>query len=330
MRQDIKEIRAMQIACSLLLRNIPNLKLQQVASKYYDVVATEMGTGIRFGIYITSSFFSRSETYTKYLNNLESINLENEDNKLPIIIVAVNEKAETAMFGLQLGWEWGKAEIYPKPSMKKISSENAAILMDKIKSSDENIRVLSMESIKVVKKIHLEKRTDRLVHRAEIVYLRDFTQEYKMHQKEVIDEREQFERSLHSRPQSEYPEDFLDKIIYNAVLKEYPDARESNSLLLFSTNLRELQKYSRYTRLTSYISVKPDLNDLPQELLPVLEGVKLLCISQDLFVNFPPDVDYFKNSNFEIVLPFKNWINSYIELKTKLTSIHSPTEFFIN
>ena len=58
MRQDVKEIRTMQIACSFLLRNIPNLKLEQVVSNYYDVVATEMETGIRFGIYITSSFFS--------------------------------------------------------------------------------------------------------------------------------------------------------------------------------------------------------------------------------------------------------------------------------
>lgn len=330
MRQDVKEIRTMQIACSFLLRNIPNLKLEQVFSNYYDVVATEMETGIRFGIYITSSFFSRSENYARYLNNLKSINLENENNRLPIIIVAVNEKAETAMFGVQFGWKRGKAIIYTKPSMRKISSENTAILMDIIKSMDETIRVLSEESIKVVKKIHLEKRTGLLVHRAEIVYLRDFTQEYKMYQKEVVDERERFERSTYGRPQIKYPEDFLDEIIYNAVLKEYPDARKSNSLLLFSTNLGELQEYSRYTKLTSYIRVKPDIDVLPQELLPILEGVKLLCISQDLFVNFPPDVDNFKNSNFEIAIPFKTWLNSYIELKSKLTSIHSPTEFFIN
>ena len=37
MRQDVKEIRTMQIACSFLLRNIPNLKLEQVVSNYYDV-----------------------------------------------------------------------------------------------------------------------------------------------------------------------------------------------------------------------------------------------------------------------------------------------------
>ena len=74
----------------------------------------------------------------------------------------------------------------------------------------------------VVKTIRLNEDRRGIKCNAEMVYLRDFTPDYKMNPKPVESYLERFQRNLNGQPQDEYPHDLLDdKIFYNFLILLY-------------------------------------------------------------------------------------------------------------
>ena len=55
-----------------------------------------------------------------------------------------------------------------------------------------------------------------------------------MKPKEVVDEREKYNRLLTGVPEDEYPNDFLDNSIFSMVQQQFPDAQMKSSMMLFS------------------------------------------------------------------------------------------------
>ena len=85
------------------------------------------------------------------------------------------------MIGIQVGWRFGRPIIFKKPTMMSVTQENADKIINSVKMMDNIIRMLSEHGMKIVKTIAVESiQHNGMAHHAKIVYLRDFTEQYKM------------------------------------------------------------------------------------------------------------------------------------------------------
>jgi len=331
MNQQIKEIRTYQIAAIAILRQLRGCRIEQAQSQYFDLLVYFEDTSLVFGVEVKNSGFLRTNHFQDYLRNLERIDISDSENRIPVLLAAVNEEDESVKIGFLLAWQFGKAKIYRKPAMVELNSSNADKILDLVRSMDETIRLLSDHGMKVVKRIKVEheEANGRLCH-GDVVYLRDFTQEYRMHQKQVVDERERMERMIHGTPQNEYPDDELDNAIFEKIQERFPGSRKISDLMLFSTELRDLQLLSRSLYRSFTFSVEPefDMNNAPF-MAQLMNGVDTIRFNVDVFINMPLDVPAFENQFFEITKPLNGWMNTYKWFIDAVGTLSSPREFFI-
>lgn len=330
MKNDSKRVRTEQIAAIALMRTLAGIRLEQTFGSLFDMLATFPSYGLRFGINIVSSSYSDTVSYKKYLEYLSSVDYSERDNRLPIVIVSVNESSETAMIGIQVGWRFGQPVVFKKPAMMNLTEVNANKILDAIKTMDETIRILSEHGMKVIKTISIRmSNPNGMIHHAKIVYMRDFTEEYKMKPKEVVDERKKFNRLLNGVPEDEYPNDFLDNSILSMVQQQFPDAQMRSSLMLFSSDLRDIQRLSQSVRLDAEMFIEPNLTDMPEIALQLFNGIEIIHFVLDVFVDVPFSRGIFENIAFQTTASINGWLNTYNEYTKVLTTLHSPTEFFI-
>lgn len=332
MNQQIKEIRTYQIAAIAILRNLRGCRIEQVNSHYFDFLVSFENTSLVFGVEVKNSGFLRTSHFQDYMRKLEGIDVTERENKLPVLLAAVNEEDESVRIGFLLAWQYGKAKIYRKPAMVDLNPNNANKILDLVKSMDETIRLLSEHGMKVVKRIKVkyEGANGRLCL-GDVVYLRDFTQEYRMHQKQVVDERERMERMIHGTPQNEYPDDELDNAIFEKIQERFPGSRKISDLMLFSTELRDLQLLSRSLYRSFTFSVEPefDMNNAPF-MAQLMNGVNTVRFNVDVFIDAPQDVPVFENRSFVITKPLDGWMNTYKWFSDAVGTLSSPREFFID
>ena len=331
MKQQIKEIRTYQLAAIAILRNLRGCKIEPVQSQYFDFLVTYEETSLMFGVEVNNSGFLRTNHFHDYMRSLERINVTERDNRIPVLLAAVNEEDESVKVGFLLAWQFGKAKIYRKPAMVDLNVSNADKILDYVKSMDETIRLLSEHGMKVVKRIRVEhKEENGRLSFGDVVYLRDFTQEYRMHQKEVINERERMERLIHGTPQNEYPDDELDIAIFEKIQERFPGSSKISDLLLFSSDLRDLQVLSRSICRSFTFSVDPevDMNNAPF-MAQLMNGVDVIRFSVDVFIDMPLDVPVFENQVFDIVKPLNGWMNTYKWYTDAVKTLSSPRAFFM-
>lgn len=330
MNQLIKEIRTYQIAALAIMNNLQGCKVEEVSSPYYDFIVTVEESSLVFGVEVKNSGFLRTNHYHDYLESLTEIDVSERQNRIPILIAAVNEEDESVKMGFLLAWQFGKARLFKKPSMVELNKANADKILDFIKSMDETIRILSMHGMKVVKKIRVEyQHEDGHLSHGNVVYLRDFTSEYKMHQKEIVDEREQLERMIHGTPQNEYPDDELDRVIFDLILERFPKSTKISNLLLFSTELRDLQMLSQSNIRRLEFIITPDTIGATPMVMAMLNGVETVNFGVDIFIDAPWDVKVFENQFFEKGVAIDGWFNTYSSFKQMIATLSSPKEFFI-
>ena len=331
MNQQIKEIRTCQIAAIAILRYLRGCRIEQVQSPYFDFLVTFEETSLVFGIEVKNSGFLRTSHFQDYMRILEGINISERENRIPVLLAAVNEEDESVKVGFLVAWQFGKAKIYRKPAMVDLNASNANKILDLVKSMDETIRLLSEHGMKVVKKIRVEhQEANGRLSLGDVVYLRDLTQEYRMHQKEVVDERERMERLIHGTPQNEYPDDELDTAIFEKIQERFPGSRKISDLMLFSTELRNLQllSHSLCRRFTFSVEPEFDMNNAPF-MAQLMNGVDTVRFNVDVFIDMPLDVPVFEDQFFEITKPLNGWMNTYKWFSDAVGTLSSPREFFI-
>ena len=331
MNQQIKEIRTYQIAAIAILRNLHGCRIKQVQSRYFDFLVTSEETSLVFGVEVKNSGFLRTSHFQDYMSILERINVSERENRIPVLLAAVNEEDESVKIGFLLAWQFGKVKIYRRPAMVDLNPNNADKILDLVKSMDETVRLLSEHGMKVVKRIKVkhEKENGRLAF-GDVVYLRDFTEEYRMHLKEVVDERERMERLIHGTPQNEYPDDELDNAIFEKIQSRFPGSIKYSDLLLVSSELRDLQLLSRSLCRSFSFSVEPeiDMNKVPF-VAQMMDGVDAVRFCLDVFIDSPMNVHVFENQFFEISKPLNGWMNTYKWYSDAVNTLSSPRALFI-
>lgn len=328
--KDQKGWRMVQIAATLLYRYFGNISIESSLNPIYDLlVKYNDGTKLQFGVNVKSSTFVNSKTYEDLITGLARESFSNEGSKVPVILLCVNESQETARFAFQIGWRYGRPRIYKDVELRTLNKANAEKCLEIIKSMDDVIRVLSANDMNVCKKISISKTFGQIHEHADILYLRRFSPNYKMRQKEIVTQKESFERLLHGIPEEEYPSDLLDETIFKAIQNSYPDAECRSKTILLSTELKDLQYYEGSHMSNVYVRIMPDISTIPQGLLGILNGIEAITVQLQIFVMGLFNVEAFDNECYSVNMPFEGWMNSYMQIKEQMSSLHDISDYFI-
>lgn len=330
MNYNIKEIRTFQLAALALMKRFPACRVETVSSPYYDLLVIFDNLNLIVGIEVKNTGFIRTQHFENYINSLKSINIDDPKNRIPILIASVNEEEETVKIGFLLSWQYGQIRIYTKPSMVLLNDKNADKILDLIKSMGNSILYLSNQGMKVIKKINIEFPIEKNhLLQGTLIYLRDFTNQYHVIKKEIITEREKFEKLLQREPQIEYPEDELDRIIFEMSQRYFVNCQKKTDLLLLSTELKKLHFLSSFYRKSIEFMILPDIEliNLPRnEFKNIIKGIHF---NIDIFFRDRRGNLFFDGLYFEELRSLEGWDETYHYLIRALHTLSSPRDLFI-
>lgn len=241
---------------------------------------------------------------------------------IPIVLALVNEDGGSVNIGIALQWRFHTPIIEDDIRFVELSPENADVILDNIKAADTIIRALSNTNLKVVKKISFSLEQGGINHQGYIVYLRDLHQGYRMNCKTPDNQQEEFDRFLNGIPETEYPRDIVDEKILEAVAERYHDSKIESSLLVFSTELRDL-KHLLSLSCTFEGSI---------DVLPIIEGCS--CPKNIISIY----VDIHMETIFKDVKPIARFTTTFSatnfheveELQALCSTVKRPQDVFIS
>lgn len=190
-----------------------------------------------FYIIIKAPKPSSQELKSIYDQVLSAIRRKLMDIK-PVVLFVI--EGDELQFGIMVYWDDKKPYLNSNINWRTWSPENLPWFNVQIHARRYQIDYLPLEYLRVMKIIELK---DNNTIDGQFVYLRQFTEEYRMSTPPVLNEEERFHRTLCGIPEDEYPKDELDRVIYERIKEQYPFATVKTKLLLFHTDLVNLRQY---------------------------------------------------------------------------------------
>lgn len=319
-----------QIATTILYRCFGNISVTQAQEGVCDLFVTyNDGTELRFGVVVKNSSFEKSEHFDSLIKRLEETDFAIAANRLPIIALYVDESTENAKVAFLVGWRFNKPRIYRDFELRNLNEKSAGICLQIIKSMDSVIRLLSVDDLNVLKRIVFSRKlSDNRTQEAEILYLRKLSATYRMNEKEVVDERERLERLIKGTPEEEYPKDDLDKMIFEGVKSQFKNAKVRSKLVLFSTDLDDIQQYKSIHCNHTTLLVQPDLSKLSTGELCMLNGLEMFTVKLDVYVENIFYKEAFDSVSFDKVEPLEGWLEKLTEWKKMKETMRPVSVYF--
>ena len=312
MNRSTDEVIFCRIVANLLYKKINSIIVSFSNTPLYDLVVEEKQSGLLFGVKAAGMDYPDSGEYQSYLKLLEDCKYELKDERMPIILMCADKDTEIIRFGYQLTWERYRATIQTKVTLRDINPENWEALIVNLKEMDRVIRFLENDKISVIKRIAVEKKMSwgGIAH-ADIIYLRRFTEQYKMQKKEVQTEQERFHRMLTGIPEEEYPNDILDDVILKGVESVFPNPRKKSQILLLNTELHDLKRELERSKKAINIRIEPEFSDL-LNYKGFVNSFRILEIPITLYHD-PIKIfdDSFNDEYPSVVAPVAEWIRGY-------------------
>ena len=328
MNKSMDEVILCRIVANLLYRRIDGISISFSHIPIYDLVVAERQSGLLFGVKVGAMDYQESEQYKSYLELLEQSRYEMYDERIPIILMCVDKDAEGIKFGYQLTWERYRASVQTKVMLREVTSENWDTMIVNLKEMDRVIRVLSNNKISIIKRFMVEKKLRQGgVAYANIIYLRKFTDQYKMLKKEVKTEQEQFHRMLTGIPEEEYPNDLLDEIIMRGIESVFPNPKRKSQILLLNTELQDLKEELGKDKKSFNIRIEPDFSDLIYH-QSFIKSFRILEIPLTLYHD---DIkifnDGFNDEYPSVTVPVAEWVQEYAIIeKLKCETLRSISD----
>lgn len=312
MNRSTDEVIFCRIVAHLLYKKINSIIVSFSNTPLYDLVVEEKQSGLLFGVKAAGMDYPDSGEYQSYLKLLEDCKYELKDERMPIILMCADKDTEIIRFGYQLTWERYRATIQTKVTLRDINPENWEALIVNLKEMDRVIRFLENDKISVIKRIAVEKKMSwgGIAH-ADIIYLRRFTEQYKMQKKEVQTEQERFHRMLTGIPEEEYPNDILDDVILKGVESVFPNPRKKSQILLLNTELQDLKRELERSKKAINIRIEPEFSEL-LNYKGFVNSFRILEIPITLYHD-PIKIfdDSFNDEYPSVVAPVAEWIRGY-------------------
>lgn len=149
-----------------------------------------------------------------------------------------------------------------------------------------------------------------------------------MVQNEVVDERQRIERMIKGTPEKEYPTDDLDRMIFEAIDSKYKGAKVKSKLLLFSTELDELQYYKKHHCHHATLLISPNTNNLSMIEMSMLNGLDLFSVNLDVYVENMFYCNAFDSVSFEKEEPLEGWLTKLKEWEMMKETMRPISLFF--
>ena len=327
MVQNDKGRRAIQIAAQILYRYFPNIKIEVTYLSICDLIIS-FEDGAVCGISVKLSTYRQSKLFKKTSDYLGKLDFSNVEYRIPVLLLCVNESAETATFTPLIGWSHGRAEIYTNGVQKLLTEESSKQFSLYVHTMSDIISFLDVNHWNVLKKIRIETQTrDGNAIPAEIVYLRNFSNSYKMRNSHIVDEKISVDRLLNGIPQDDYPNDILDDCILKAIEPYFVNISVQSSLILLNSDVKQLQIYKSYCHTEVEIRIFPHLDDVYRELL--VHNFDFPIYKLDLFTPSQKYKDLFENRYFETSLSFNTWVNEFASKRNTEYFTGNVKEYFV-
>lgn len=323
MIKNVSKIRENHLVTASLLHIEPELRIDMMNNELVDLLVELPVDGAKFNIVTWPSRDLSTHDFSDYIATLRS-NIKAIGGS-PLIIAWFDEQQGLFLDTL-VEWMFGEYRFNSNPQPKLLDFNNKGELFDYIRKQDSVIRVLKDGNRRVIKRIKFSEDRNKIKCNAEMVYLRDFTSDYKMNPKPVLSNKDRFYRNLNGQPQEEYPHDFLDDSILNAIRTVYPNAELVNSLLVTNIEYRALLRYKKYQKDYAEFRFLPDISPIPTELYPQLGNLEGARFAFDIFMLLRPDTNAFANEGFELRFPLQGWFDRLSQIVKELNTMHRVSE----
>lgn len=123
------------------------------------------------------------------------------------------------------------------------------------------IRGLDSSEWRVLKEIKLLGRIGHEVTgvMGTLLYTRPLTPEYKPKERPDVC---RFQKCLYGLRQEDYPNDWFDEMILDAVKAQFPESMTRSELILFDVDFEKIERLKNQRIISAEISVTPDLQDV--------------------------------------------------------------------
>lgn len=320
MKEIDKEWRAIRIAANIIYKSMPNVSLENTNSVLFDLIATYKD-GLRFGIKVASQEYVRSDRFKNYLETLKKWNVNIP--QLPIILVCVDESNETATFGFLVTLDFNNPTINENPKLVRFNSRNITMLKDNLDAMVKIAKVISTESISIRKDISVTKTAKNDIPcSVKFVYIRDFTNEYKMADPKIENDEQLFNRYLNGIPQEEYPHDRLDDLIFEAIKKKYLNAKIKSSTIVTNSELASLRKLDAKKSTPCEIIIEPEMGQL--NVAAYKDFLSIFKYKIEAYPSNPINIDFFEGLTLTYTIEKDSWLEDKDELLKVSNTIHLP------
>ena len=117
-KSEQQSLRVFQLAVSNIKKYLPNATLEYESSPNWDLIVRIDDLETIFGVKIVRTDYARSKSYADYIDNLRQHKLE---QKLPIVLLCINETKEEIKTGLLLSWQYRRPAIDSNVTLKPSS-----------------------------------------------------------------------------------------------------------------------------------------------------------------------------------------------------------------
>lgn len=288
---------------------------------YYDFLLVAYDQSSRFAIKVYTTDHIKSDDIITLTREIQANYERASELRIPIVLLYVNLTDGSLKFQKLLNWNFGIGKIADVRYEQILdwNSKNISILLAEL---GNEIRVLPESMFSVIKTISIQ---DEKYLEAKIIYLRKLHEGYKMNQKPGnLSEIESFTRCLEGIPEDYYPSDLLDRKIFEAVKKIYPNSTFRSSLLILNTEIRDLQHYSKLNSSNGRCFFMPDSSSVMDFLSQKVDGI---IPNVNVMAAYTPHLRYNPNGVFESNFSVECTIDEINDIENALETYRPLTDY---
>ena len=321
---EIKQIRMIQLTASLLLRMNSDISIVQANSLLFDFIIETYGDKSKCLVRVVDEDFFENESVNLYLDTLRTKEASEEMGGYPLCLMKVDEQALSIDFQIVARDDWGEYDVVKEINLYRMNEDGLKWLISESRQWNHIITLLDRDVHGILKSIRLT--NDTYGHRvpANIIYIREFTAEYKMNPQEPSNDDEVREKWNNAHMQKEYPHDILDDAILDAVRSAHPEATIWNDLLITTDQYKTLLRQQKLKRMESaQIRILPDVSAMPPEHLAWIRSIEALQFEVDIFAEDAKQIEHlYDNEGYELRLPMNDWVNTLNGYSQVLRTLH--------
>lgn len=325
---EIKQIRIIQLTASLLLRMNSDITIEQENSGLFDFTIKTHGDKSRCLVRVVDDEFFQNGEIDGFFKYLYTKAAWEEMGGYPLCLIKIDEEKLALEFQVVARDEWGEYGVDDEIHLYKLDKESLKWLICEIRKWNHVITILDRDIHGILKSISLDRDTNGNQIPANIIYVRDFSVDYKMNPQEPSNDEEAKEKWTNAHMQKEYPQDILDDAILNAVRSVHPEAQMRSDLLITTDQYKALLRQQSIKRMESAeIRILPDIGAVPPEQLAWIRTIEALRFEVDIFAEDAKEITHlYDNEGYELRLPMNGWVNTLNRYSQVLRTLHRVSD----